>query len=511
MFKIDSLKRFLPYVFFLFYLILGLIIYRDYGLSWDEPYGREHAQVNYNYIVRGDKALFSYEARNYGVAFELPLLFLEKNLPFTSNREIYFFRHIMTFFLFWISAIFFYKIIKKSTGNIFLGLSGVIFLLLSPRIFADSFYNAKDIPFMCGYLISIYTLVLFLENYHPKNLFFHALSTAFAIAIRSTGVIIVAITLFVITLDLILRSKKLGKPDKKILFIPLYLVSFFIITVIIWPYLWSNPLNHFREAFGYMSNFQVDRQVLFLGNYLTASHTPRYYLPVWMVVTIPVVYFLLFFIGEVIILTKIFFHLFDFKKYAVEMIFLCYFTAPFFAAIIFHTPLYDGWRQMYFIYPPFLLIGVQGLRFITSRKNLYFKYTSLTILMISILPVLYFMIQYHPYQNMYFNIFAGGMKNAKQNFDLDYWGLTFRKGLEYILATDKSKNIPILLNYGSDNAAEITGPEGEKRLRLVYHAKDAKYILTNYRLHKEEYNTTAPEVFNILIDNIRIMSVYKLY
>ena len=48
------------------------------------------------------------------------------------------------------------------------------------------------------------------------------------------------------------------------------------------------------------------------------------------------------------------------------------------------------------------------------------------------------MIKDHPHQNVYFNFLAG--KNIQTKFELDYWGLSNKQALEYILKND-SKNI----------------------------------------------------------------------
>ncbi|GAJ22942.1 unnamed protein product, partial [marine sediment metagenome] len=51
------------------------------------------------------------------------------------------------------------------------------------------------------------------------------------------------------------------------------------------------------------------------------------------------------------------------------------------------------------------------------------------------------MIKNHPHQNVYFNFFAG--KNIKERFELDYWGLSYKQALEYVLENDSSEIINI--------------------------------------------------------------------
>ena len=126
-------------------------------------------------------------------------------------------------------------------------------------------------------------------------------------------------------------------------------------------------------------------------------------------------------------------------------------------------------------------------------------------------PVLYQVAALHPYQNVYFNRLAGeDMQAVKQRFDLDYWGLSYREGLEYILRADSSDTI---LVYGDTpvgvRSAAILGGDGERRLRFVQDPSEADYFLGNYRWHPEEY-TLGEEIYAVKVGNAKILSVRKL-
>jgi hypothetical protein len=44
------------------------------------------------------------------------------------------------------------------------------------------------------------------------------------------------------------------------------------------------------------------------------------------------------------------------------------------------------------------------------------------------------MVILHPYQSIYFNpMIAGGLENAWKKFDTDYWGNSYREGIEWVL------------------------------------------------------------------------------
>jgi len=122
------------------------------------------------------------------------------------------------------------------------------------------------------------------------------------------------------------------------------------------------------------------------------------------------------------------------------------------------------------------------------------------------------MIRYHPYQNVYFNILAGrDMNEIKNNFELDYWGLSYRKALEYILRNDKSKIVSVCVaNWPGKANADILTPDDRSRLLYVENLQEAKYFLSNYRWHKEEYPYYDKEYYSISIDGAKIMIVYKM-
>ena len=43
-------KQYLLFFYFILYILLGLFIYGDYGISWDEPISRMNGLVNLKYI-----------------------------------------------------------------------------------------------------------------------------------------------------------------------------------------------------------------------------------------------------------------------------------------------------------------------------------------------------------------------------------------------------------------------------------------------------------------------------
>ena len=112
-------------IFFFILLLVGLVLYKDYGVSADEMTQRTIGLTSLAYLANlfnirfllGDaqpladpsSVFLAQRDRDYGVAFELPAEFLIKVLGL-QDANAYFFRHLLTFLVFYAAIFFFYKL-----------------------------------------------------------------------------------------------------------------------------------------------------------------------------------------------------------------------------------------------------------------------------------------------------------------------------------------------------------------------------------------------------------------
>ena len=102
------------------------------------------------------------------------------------------------------------------------------------------------------------------------------------------------------------------------------------------------------------------------------------------------------------------------------------------------------------------------------------------------------------------------MADVKRKFELDYWGLSYKKALEYILTTDRSPEIKVCAANEPGIFNSLVFPAKERnRLIFVDTPEKAKYFVSNYRWHPEEY-PYKDEFYSIKVGNAKIMAVYKL-
>ena len=529
-------------LFFIIIFSTGLILYKDYGVSLDEKFHRENGSFWYKYsknfildnsspIVENSEKLIKERISNGDFIESIPSiqaapfviiseLFLDILNTKKESINIYQFAHLFNFIIYFIGLIFFYKLILKRYKSQLYAFLGVLILFLTPRIFAESFYNQQDIFFLSMIIINMYTGLNFIENPSAKNTVLFSVSSALAIDTRIIGIVSVLIFLFLIFL----------KSTKDTLFLKknyLPIISFFILTfvfiIIFWPFLWHNPFSNLFFAMSNLSSVNFDYSILYLGQYILSTNIPWHYPFVWIGITSPIIVILFFLIGMLFFTKRILYRIInlnnkqnDFWKSNDEF-FDIYFLAIFFLPLFLYIKKslgYDGWRHLYFIYPSMIMIFLYGFYRIQLLFNSkYIKLIFSSLIIINLFYLLIWNYKYHPHQNVYFNLFA--KKNFQNNFEMDYWGLSNRESLKYII-NNNSNYLPLVAtkSFSSLEMSSLIFDENEKnKIEITHNIDEAEFIVTNYRplikrnfiIDKNKYK----KYYEILVDGVPINTVYK--
>lgn len=541
-------------LFFIALLTTGLFAHKDYGISWDEPIGKtngalsalyanykldylflskEKVDILINKFGDTDKAnrkytnanyLYNYKDKEYGVIFECYLAAIQILSNTVEEQLVYQQRHLLTFIFFFTGVIVFYLIGKIIFKNWKLALLACLFLVFSPRIFAHSFYNPKDIPFMSVYIWTIYSMLKFLKEKNIKWALIHAFTTAILIAVRIPGIIIPAITLMFLVIDEITGSFLNRLKQQRW---SAYIVYFFflpILIVLFWPYLWEHPIDNFVDAFYNFSRFRSDTYLLFWGEIIWTKDLPWYYTYSWMLITTPILYTMLFFIGGFFLLKDIYkkrkaWRFYTYETTRNKLLVVVTFLGPLAAIFIYNSVLYNGWRHSYFIYPSMLLIAVNALpKLVTISKSILGvlgKKLIVTVLCIYISYIAYVTYQLHPYQQDYFNCLAG--QEIHQNFDIDYWGLSNKEGIGYLIEKEGTQTFsigthikyPVILNTNNFTQKERRSIQ----INTIDAKSDYLFIGSN-----ERYKFSKIQAFDlsnyrkikiISAGNVPLLEIYK--
>jgi hypothetical protein len=463
--------------------------------------------------------LGEYQDRDYGVAFEVPLVVAEALSGLHDRKDVLELRHLLTFLLAIAGVFAVHRLASRRFGDWRIGLLTALLLVLSPRVFAESFYNSKDGAFMAAFAIAMAATVSFVLKPGVRTALLSAIASAFAIDIRIVAVMLPLASTALLAVRLAKHEVPTG-PTFRALGLYWPLLVMFVIGM--WPWLWFDPVGHFIEAFRNMSSFRWADNVFYFGEYLRPTRLPWHYTIVWISITTPLLYVALFVVGCAAIVWQVVrsnVALWRNDEELQDVMFLGLFAAPLLAVVAMGSVIYDGWRQLYFVYPAYLLVAMKGWvllwRLQTPRDVHRLVLGAVTL--VSIVAVAAWMWRVHPFQNVYFNRLAG--TDLRNRFELDYWGLANRRALEEILRRDKRPLISVTNDGVSSVFQAISMLPAEERHRIRYVEDGSEdYIITNWRFTNPamltdrtpaRYELDYDHVFDFDVDGEIILSVFR--
>ncbi|MFZ5801917.1 MAG: glycosyltransferase family 39 protein [Candidatus Omnitrophota bacterium] len=449
---------FVLFVLFAFSLLIAMpLLSLGYGITWDEwmqgHYGKlilrfmltgganhdfmEFAETTYLYQGLFDTLTTGFYSLFSGNPFKTIFSGLFETIQMHSKQDVfssgfYEIRHIFNS-LFGLLAMLFAGLYAKRLGSWRTALIALGLITFSPRFFADSMNNPKDIPFAAGYMLALYLIAGFIDEL-PKPRWRTAIALAVGIAM-ALGVRVLGLILFFylllfssIKLGVLIKNRISPIPYRKIagMFF-LACVAGYFLGLLCWPYALLNPFKNPFLAFSQFSNFTgAASPVLFQGRLLMNTSLPWYYLPFWILISAPIAVLLglLFSIPSILNFRRM--------NWGLALL-LVAFWVPFLGVIFKKPILYDSWRHFFFLYPPLIVLSAWGWdRLITQASRFRAQGAAGVILVLLCLPVVFWMIRNHPLQTVYFNPLVGGPKGALGKFQMDYWGTSIRQASEWL-------------------------------------------------------------------------------
>jgi hypothetical protein len=207
-----------------------------------------------------------------------------------------------------------------------------------------------------------------------------------------------------------------------------YLAIGAVVTYIFWPNLWKNPITGYLASLSQASDFPHYGWILFAGNTYNINNLPATILPTLLGLqfTEPaVILILLGLILACIVLVK------QSTLCADILLIFAWSIGPIAAAIILDSTIYNNFRHFLFIVPALFIFAGLALQFVwvwfKGKLSLF-----IPLILLVLLPGIYWIWQLHPYQYVYYNSLAGGEAAASTNFEMDYWLTTYKEGAEYV-------------------------------------------------------------------------------
>jgi hypothetical protein len=430
-----------------FIAAIALATFRDYGLGWDDythsQYGALLVSL-YQSNFADQRALSFVNLYMYGGGFDIIATLAAKILPFDlleTRRLVGAAVGLVGLFATWR--------LGRRLGGPLAGLLGLLLLAATPLYYGHMFINAKDGPFAAVMAIALLALVRAFEEYPratPPTIALCGIGVGLAIGARVLGGFAIANALLPLPFIVAVRSRASGLRialsecgSFLLPFIPAAILAYLLMGLV-WPWSVVSPLNPFR-AVEYFSNFfEKPWRELFDGQLIPVIDMPRSYVPTLLAVQLPELMLALGLCGTAgaifAIASKADHGTAAAGRRAAFLATVLAVLLPVLVTVATRPAMYNGIRHFIFVLPPLAALGGLAAAQIADRLARHGRIAvgaGVLALLIGILSPVLDMTRLHPYEYTDYNHLAGGPPRARQNYMLDYWGLSLTQASRRLL------------------------------------------------------------------------------
>ena len=459
----------------------GALTFDDYGVIDDDYHQRNIARLNLDYALGRSAELPAHPHRDYGVAFEVPLLLAERALRLEDSRSIYRLRHLSIHLCFIAGAFFAALLAWRMTGSRWLALFALLLFLLHPRLYAHSFFNSKDLPFLSMFIIALYCTHRAFRRDTLGAFIVCGVAVGLLSNIRIMGLMLFPAVIVMRGLDLGYEFRRPERRRHLLLTAGAFALAALLALYAAWPWLWPDPLPRLAEAFTLAVNKIHEVRTPFRGELVYAMSPPWDYLPGWMSITTPPAALLLGLAGAGAALYRGLSRPRDSLRNGplrFELLLLACLILPAIAAIALDATLYSDWRHLYFLYAPLGLLAAAGLqRLVEAAGRVQSRPRRILGGPLAVQAALYAaaallsaagqMLQLHPFQNHYFNFLVDRRtpEYLSAQYTMRYWPTSVRQGLEQLLERYSDESIRVYIHGNRDDGRIL--PKAQRQ-RLAY-------------------------------------------
>ena len=464
------------------FLLAGLVLAGDYGVEIDGPQQRRNTQANLNYILGQADSIdtVAYRDRVYGIAFELPLLLAERAPGLADYYHIHRLRLTLSHLFFIIGAFCCYRLACQLFGSRLIALAALLIYLLHPRIYAQSFFNPKDLPFLSMFSIALYLLERAWRRDTMGAFALLGIAVGLLVNLRIMGLLLLAAPLALRGLDGLFAE---GKAERKHIgrTAGLFALAAGLTVYALSPYAWTNPGDYLTASLSLLvDDLDVFGQ-LFQGEWILSSQLPPHYNALWFSITTPPPILLLGLVGMAAAVAGGIRRpgaAWGNTRRRFQLLLVAAFLLPPLAAILLNSIQYDNWRHLYFVYVPFGLLAAGGLHWLAAalarqgrwRAGMYgLGGLGLGLLLLQ-------MAQLHPLQYDYFNFLVDRTtpERLRTQYSMDYYRMAHREGLEHLRERYPGETLTVRADLRQYNTL---APATRRRLQPATVSRGADYDL----------------------------------
>ncbi len=416
-------------------LLAGLLVFRDYGLTWDEPLFYKYADalgyaytpanwlsghfdLNQSYGPSGD------DHKNRGPAYLLlarePVYLLELFGVDAASAW-----HFINFVTFLVGIYFVYRLCAMFTQDRAAVAASALFGL-QPLLWGHAFINPKDMPFLVFLTGSVWLGFRMVDRVasnpvDPASKTAHqVVLPAVLLGLASGNRVLGPLAGLLVAAYFLIRAPAW----RTVRWILMYGLLSTVIMLASWPYLWEAPAR-FVQVFQFMSDNPTVLPVLFADNVYHAYDLPRRYLPFFLTFTLTEFVWPLFVLGLLALGRRL---RAGFERAAPALLILLWFVVPVAYVVARRPPEYDGMRHFLFVLPPIFVISAIGIDVLFEKIKNPLINVALGVLILA--PGVAGIVQLHPYEYAYYNSVVGGTGGAFRHFETDYWLTCYKEAVQ---------------------------------------------------------------------------------
>ena len=417
--------------------LISALTFRDYGLGWDDFTHSQYGELLLAFYSSGfrDTRAFSFvNLYMYGGGFDMAAILLAKILPFDlfeTRRLLGAVVGLLGLFVIWR--------LGRRIGGPLAGLVALVLLAACPDYYGHMFMNPKDIPFAVTMAITFFGMVRAIEEYPqpaPATVLLFGLGLGLSIGSRIMGgfAVFYALAALAMIVTVEARSYRLRRTSIRLGAFLRALVPSILIAIaamaLVWPWSVLDPLNLPRTVAYFSQFFEKPWRELFAGELILAPDMPRSYLPVLFGLRLPEILLALAIAGLAGAMAMVTRPFVPIRRRAIFLTLVLAATLPIAVAIATRPAMYNGIRHFEFVVPPLALLGGLAGGYLLERAQQLGRpmfIAASAVLLAGLASPVVEMVRLHPYQYVYFNHFAGGIRGAEGRYMLDYWGLAFKQ------------------------------------------------------------------------------------
>ena len=419
--------------------VLVLVTFRDYAITNDEWIQHRYGELIIAYYKSGfaDRAVFALDNLYlYGGLFDVVAVLLSG----VTALDAFDLRHLMSA-LCGVAGIGATIAAARLLAGPRAGLLAGIALAVCGSWYGTMFHHTKDVPLGAAMIGALYFLLRCARDLPTprwRDVAGFGVLTGMALGIKVLGLLLVCYVGVAILLNIpfgagvSLTAHARFVARALLRFAPGLLIAYGIM-IVTWPWAALAPLNPVRGLFSFAA-FHYDIATVLGGKLYRMATVPRWYVPNYIAIKIPLLMFAGALLGLAIAAWPRLsgYCLSPRRRRDIGLIAAATFF-PVLCEVVVAGPAFCGMRHFLFVLPPLAVLAGVGLASAVAGAQRWrspagslifaaiiagFAWNALTL------------VRLHPYQYIAYNPLVGGLSGAYRNYVTDYWFTTMPAALD---------------------------------------------------------------------------------